>query len=384
MAGTTTFGETDDATTGIRTPASDTGTTDSDADPDRAVFDRCTRWLSFGSAASMRERLRALADRPEADGRPDIYGADGPVPGLERRVADLLGKPRARFLIKGVVAQQAALRAWADRSGRTAVGLHPMSHLAIDEAGALEQLHPLRCIRIGGAGHFTAETLESVGEPLAAVTIELPLRRAGFRLPEWEELVAVSDWCRDHDVPLHIDGARIWEAQPFYGRSLADIAALASSVYVSFYKGLGGLGGCALAAESDFLDATAPWVTRLGGELFATYPYVLSALQGLDDRLPHMADYRDRAVTLAGRLDGIEGVLVEPPQVNAFRVHVRGEVTQLAARHREVADETGAWLFRFAASPLVGYAMSEIQIGDTAAAISDQEVRAALERIVTG
>jgi threonine aldolase len=284
--------------------------------------------------------------------------------------------------MKGVVAQQAALRAWADRSGWSAVALHPASHIAVDERGALEQLHPLRCIRIGGSGHFSADTLQSVGEPLAAVTIELPLRRAGFRLPEWSDLVDVSDWCHEHGVPLHLDGARLWEAQPFYGRPLAEIAGLADSVYVSFYKGLGGLGGCALAGDADFLTATAPWVTRLGGELFATYPYVLSALQGMDDRLPHMADYRDRAVALAHHLEGIPGVIVEQPQVNGFRIHLASDAEELAARHRDLADETRTWLFRFTDSPVAGYGMAEIQIGGTSAEITDQEIRTAVERLV--
>ena len=130
--------------------------------------------------------------------------------------------------------------------------------------------------------------------------------------------------------------------------------------------------------------AAAPWVTRLGGDLFATYPYVLSALQGLDERLPRMSDYRDRAIALADQLEGIDGVLVEHPQVNGFRVHVLGAADELAARHRDFAEETRTWLFRFAPSPLVGYGMAEIQISGTSGEIADEEIRTALARIAAG
>lgn len=106
--------------------------------------------------------MRTRMPQPEADDEPDVYGVGGPNAVLQHRVAELLGKPAARFVIKGVIAQQAALRSWCERSGRYAVALHPATHIAADEDGAFEQL---------------------------------PLRRAGFRLPPWPELVDVSEWC---------------------------------------------------------------------------------------------------------------------------------------------------------------------------------------------
>lgn len=190
---------------------------------------------------------------PEADDRPDEYGAGGPVGALERQVAGMLGKPAARFVIKGVIAQQAALRLCAEDPRLWTVALHPLSHLDVDEMNALERLQPLQAIRLGRTHPFGVTELEAAGEPISVVTTELPLRRGGFAVPEWDDLVAVSTWCRDHQVPLHIDGARLWESAPYYQRSLAEIAALGDSVYVSFYKGLGGLAGCVLAGSDDFL-----------------------------------------------------------------------------------------------------------------------------------
>src|SRR5262249_10552649 len=158
--------------------------------------------------------------------------------------AQLLGKPASVFFMKGVIAQQCVLRVRAQDARELNVALHPSSHIVTDEARGLELLHGLRTIPIGRHFPFTADDLARIVEPIACVVVELPLRRAGYLLPAWDELKAISDWCRRHSVPLHLDGARLWEAAAGYHRTPAEVAALADSVYVSFYKGLGALAGC--------------------------------------------------------------------------------------------------------------------------------------------
>jgi threonine aldolase len=347
----------------------------------------CRRFLRDPYWHNMRDRLRALADRPEADGGADFYGTGGPVAEVERRVVDLLGKPAARWVPKGVVAQQAALRTWTERTGRPTVALHPLSHIDRDESSAYERLHGLRPIRLGEYRPFTVEDLEGEAAPPGVVTVELPLRYIGMELPAWEDLVAISEWCRDRRVPLHFDGARLWESAAHYGRPLAEIAALADSVYVSFYKGLGGLAGCALAAEPDFLAACEPWLDRHGAQLFHSYPYALAALDGLDRRLPALAAYRERAIGLAEALAKIDGVLVtpRPPHVGAFHLYLPAAPDDLRRRHLELAAETGDWLFgTFAAGPVRDQSVVEIQIGDSTAAFTDAEVVDLTRRLLTG
>jgi threonine aldolase len=58
--------------------------------------------------------------------------------------------------------------------------------------------------------------------------------------------VAQTDWARRRGIPTHLDGARLWECKPFYGRAHAEIVALFDTVYVSFYKTLGGIAGAVL------------------------------------------------------------------------------------------------------------------------------------------
>jgi threonine aldolase len=162
---------------------------------------------------------------------------------------------------------------------------------------------------------------------------------------------------------------------------LAEIAALADSVYVSFYKGLRGLAGCVLAGQRDFIDECAPWLERHGSALFHSYPYALAALEGLDTQLPKLAGFRDRAITLAAAIGTIDGVFVtpQPPHVNGFHVYLPGSADALRERHLQLAAETGDWLFGlFAPTSAQGQCVVEIQVGDPTADFTDVEV---VERI---
>ena len=136
------------------------------------------------------------------------------------------------------------------------------------------------------------------------MTLELPLRDAGFVLPTWDELVLFAEACAARGVPLHLDGARLWESTPYLGHSLAEVAELATTVYVSFYKGLGGLSGAAVAGPVDVIAEVRRWQRRLGGNPYTLFPYAVSAREGLRSVLPLMGDLRDRAVELAVALAG--------------------------------------------------------------------------------
>jgi threonine aldolase len=308
--------------------------------------------------------LRALAERAEAERPADFYGHGGAVEALEARTADLLGKEAGLFVMKGVIAQLAVMKAAAERAGTGNIALSPLGHVAMDEGDAVEKVAGLSPVRLGRFQPFTLGELQAVTEPLALVVVELPLRRAAYALPPLDELRANSDWCREQGIPLHFDGARIWEAAAGYGAPLPELAALADSVYVSFYKGLGAPGGAMVCGSGEAVRALAPWKGRFGGNLFTAFPYALGALDGLDRHLPRMPDYVARARALADRLDGL---MVNPaqPLVNAFQLLLPGPAVELTERNRAFAKEKGVWLFNhFGDSPISGRSTAEVVIGD--------------------
>jgi len=287
----------------------------------KAAADDCERWLSH-RRESVPDKLRRLAEVATED-ETDSYGSGGEVAALEQEAADLLGKPAAVFLPTGIMAQQSVLRVHADRAGTSRIAVHGLSHLLVHELNALEEVHHLRIERLTSEPRQPRpDELVAIPGKLAAVTLELPLRDAGFVLPSWDELVVFAESCAERGVPLHLDGARLWESTPYLEHSLAEITALASTVYVSFYKVLGGISGAALAGPEDVIAEVRRWQRRLGGNLYSLFPYALSAREGLRTVLPVMGDLYQRAVELAMALQS-EGfrVFPEPPHTNSFRLY---------------------------------------------------------------
>ncbi|MEO7746744.1 MAG: aminotransferase class I/II-fold pyridoxal phosphate-dependent enzyme [Actinomycetota bacterium] len=345
----------------------------------------CTRWLIGHGDLTPAAWLRELADgATEVD--LDRYGDGGEVGALEREVAELLGKPAAVLMPSGVMAQQAALRSWAERSPSDAVAVHGLSHFVLHELDALSELHHLRVQHLTDEPRQpTVADLDDLAGPLAAVSLELPLRDAGYLLPTWDELVAFSDRARERGVPLHLDGARLWESQPFYDRPLAEIAALADSVYVSFYKGLGSMAGAVLAGPDDLVAQARRWRSRHGGTLFTLLPYAVGARLGLAQRLPRMATYLQRARDLAAGLDAMDGVRVlpQPPHTNAFRVFVDVPHERLDDEVVRVMTDDRVALMGFGrATEVPGWSMTELTVGDATLAWDLEDQLAALRALV--
>jgi threonine aldolase len=353
----------------------------------RAAVDACGRVLSGASRPGMRQKLERLA-AAAADGDADHYG-DGVVRELELRVADLLGMPDAAFFPTGTMAQQVALRCWAGRTGNPVVALHPLAHPEVHERHALQTLTGLRTVHPTTRPRTpTAEEVRDFEEPFGTLMLELPLRDAGFVLPTWEELTEVVAAARERDAVVHVDGARLWECAPHFGRSLPEIAGLADSVYVSFYKSLEGLSGAVLASSADLVGEAKAWRHRYGGMLFEQFPAVLAAQAGLDTELPRLPSYVAHAKPVARALRdglaaaGLAGVRIHPeePHTHQFQLWLPYPAKALDEASVRQAEQTGTSLFgrgRFQEPGLPGLSMTEVTVGASALEWTGDDVRAA-------
>lgn len=340
----------------------------SDGQRREAVFRACTRFLFGHGPLSPAAGLRAALAEVGDDEQADFYGAGALINDFEAHVAELLGKPAAVFMPSGTMAQQIALRIYCDRNGCSTVGLHWTSHLHLHERQALAHLHGMRACLIGPRHDlFTLADLEQLGEPLAALLIELPQREIGGQLPPWDELCHQVAWARDRNIAVHMDGARLWEAQPYYNRPHAEIADLFDTVYVSFYKGLGAIAGAVLAGPGDTIAEARVWLRRHGGNLIHLYPYVLSARACLRERLPRFSEYHQRARAYAGVLRQIPGVTIapDPPHTPLLHAYLRGTPKAILQASEDIATDTGVCLVRrLKPAGLPGMCMLEFTVGD--------------------
>src|SRR6516165_7630777 len=189
----------------------------------RELRDQCTVFVTGHGPVSA---AGVLAGIP-ADTVTDRYGSGGVVAELEIEAGRLLGKPAAVFLPSGTMAQQSVLRVHADRRQRKTIIFHPMCHLDRHEGGAYQRLHGLTGRPAGDPDRLmTLNDLTAIGEPAAALLIELPQRDLGGQQPAWEDLTAQVEWARGQGAAAHLDGARLWESAAGYGRPPAEIAAL--------------------------------------------------------------------------------------------------------------------------------------------------------------
>ncbi|HZO74591.1 MAG TPA: beta-eliminating lyase-related protein [Ktedonobacteraceae bacterium] len=344
-----------------------------------SIQNACTRFLTHHYRKSPHQILSDLAQATDSSIQADRYGQGQVISQFEEEIAALLGKEAAVFMPSGTMCQQIALRIWANRQHSNNIAFHPTSHLEIHEQQAYRVLHRLHGILVGSPYQLlTLSDLQAITEPLGAVLLELPQREIGGQLPSWEELVEIIEWARSRHIPMHLDGARLWECQPFYGREYAEIAALFDTVYVSFYKVLGGIAGAALAGPSDVIAEARTWQRRHGGNLIHLFPYVLSARKGLADHLGQIATYCAKARSVASILASFPQIQVvpNPPQTNMMHVFFYGERDKLIDAALDIAEETGTWLFpSLAPAQLPSYHKFELTVGSATLDLPDETIR---------
>ena len=356
-------------------PGSPGGTGPGAASELAALRDACTRFLTGHGAGRAADLLATIPP----DTQTDRYGEGGAVTELEREIMLVLGKPAAVFVPSGTMAQQAVLRAHADRRQRRVVVFHPACHIDTHEGRGYERLHQLTGRPAGQRDRLlTVTDLEQVAEPIGSLVIELPQRDLGGQQPDWAALEAQVAWARERGAAVHLDGARVWESAAGYGKPPAGIAGLFDTVYASFYKGLGALPGCCVAGPEDVVAEVREWRHRMGGTLSGLWPNAASALSCLARRLPMMPRYLSHARAIADALRDLPGVTIlpDPPQTPMLHLLMRTTAEDFSSAARRLAAGQGVWTWAAAMStPDPGIQRVELSVGDATLGLRPAEVR---------
>ncbi|MDA5561019.1 beta-eliminating lyase-related protein [Exiguobacterium sp. MMG028] len=319
--------------------------------------------------------LKRAFEHVRDDEPSDQYGQGKTIRQFEEKMAQVLGKESAVFFPSGTMAQQIALRIWCDETGKNTVAYHPLCHLEIHEQDGLKELHHIEPILVGDENRvMTLEEIQGLPD-IACLLLELPQREIGGELPTFEELVAIHEHCREKGIYLHLDGARLFESLPYYEKEASEICALFDSVYVSFYKGIGGIAGAILAGPKSFCDTSKVWKRRYGGDLISLYPYILSSDYYYEMRKDKMTGYRDAAVQLAARFNELDDVWTTPlvPVTNMFHLHFRGKKEEVGERIARIQEETGIGITGYLVEK-DGYCSTEISIGDVYPEITSNQL----------
>ncbi|KAJ3157581.1 hypothetical protein HDU86_003233 [Geranomyces michiganensis] len=300
----------------------------------------------------------------------DVYGAGGHKEGFETRIAqDTLGKKHGLFFFTGVQAQLVACKIHCTRKGRNIVAWHHQSHLEAHEERAFAELWRFDRLLLGTSAMImptVADVEALVSLPIqqrpGVIVLELPNRELGCPTYSFADLVIISKLCKDADVALHCDGARIWEIEPYYkksGASFKELTALFDSVYVSFYKGLGGVVGAMLVSNDEgFIKEAKIWQRRCGGNAYTTYQETVDCERGFNLNIgTFAAKYEKMVAVAAGTASGIAHlpmfnerpvVAFEPtiPTCGQARTYLRGlDAEQLYAARDAVQAKCNIRLY---------------------------------------
>lgn len=318
----------------------------------------------------------------------EFFGEGRAAQRLEGELATMFGKEAALWCPTGTMAQGIAARIYATQSGSNRILLHPSSHLLLHEEEGYRHAHHLAAKEIGQwRDVITADMLE--GDAACAV-VELPQRHSGGLLPDWQTLEALGQRAKALGLPLHMDGARVWSCRPFYEhRDFSAIAAGFNSIYVSFYKDIGAMGGAALIGDAAFIAQAKQWRTRLGGMMVEPWPMICDALRLLAPRCSQMAAFvakaHELAATVGAATADAAGIRVypSPPQTNMFHILLPYAAEQAERARDQAARETGVWLGnRFWAYEGKDRCALEIHVGEKAAAMPVADFAAAVKALV--
>ena len=287
-------------------------------------------------SAGMRQ---AMAEAEVGD---DVLDGDPTTRKLEQRVAGLLGKEDALFFPSGSQANQAAI--WFHARPGTELLLEADAHHVHHELAGAAALGGVQIRPVATPdGLLTAEALRAALRPgynyLARpgmISIENTHNVAGGKVMPVAVAVAIGALAREKGLPLHLDGARLWNAATALGEPLSMLAEPAATVMVSFSKGLGCPVGsalaCAASARADLWEIRK----RLGGGMRQTGILAAAALYALDHNLARIGADHENARRLARALEGHPGLRPLAPETNIVMIDL--------VRDRETADEAVAKL----------------------------------------
>ena len=256
----------------------------------------------------------------------DVFGDDPTVNRLEQRMAAMLGKDAAIFVPSGTQSNLLALMSHCGRGDEFIAG--QKAHLYVNEAGGAAVLGSIQPQPIA---HQADGTLD-LGDIEAAIKpddshyartrlIALENTFGGKVLPV-DYMAQVAGIARRHDLGLHLDGARAFNACVALGMDIKIFTAPFDTVSICLSKGLGAPVGSVLIGRQDLIDTARRHRKMLGGGMRQSGLLAAAGLYALDNNVTRLAEDHRRAKRLAEGLAAFPSLFVTQPDTNIVFVDV--------------------------------------------------------------
>ena len=274
-----------------------------------------------------------------ADVGDDQYGEDPTVGRLEQLAANLLGKEAAVYVASGTMGNLAALLAhcgrgdeiimgdechifWYESGGAAALGGMPFSLVPNLANGELDLDVVRQRIRAKRAGY----------PPTGVICVENTQNRCGGTIMPTDHLAELRAIADEHGIPIHMDGARIFNAAAGSDTPVERIASYADTVQFCLSKGLAAPVGSIVAGSAEFIERARGARKILGGAMRQSGVIAAAGLVALESMIDRLSDDHARARRLAEALATIDGINIDLDAVQTNIVIFKTEpaVNQLA------------------------------------------------------
>ena len=296
---------------------------------------------------------RAMASAEVGD---DWFGDDPTVNRLQERAAEILGKEAALFVPTGTMANQICLRLHF-RGGGHLVIAESSAHVASTEVMSSAVLSGIAFKAITGdrRGRISAEQVRDALEPdepydvevVDLVSVEDTHGHAGGRVMALDDLRAIHKVAEEAGLPVHLDGARIFNAAVASGVDVAEIAAEADTVMFCVSKGLGAPVGSLVCGRVEQIREARRLKILFGGAWRQAGILAAAGLVALDDGPQRLHEDHERARRLAEGVADAAAGSVDPVDVETNMVYADTEpigMSPLEAIERLEAEGVGATL----------------------------------------
>jgi threonine aldolase len=219
-------------------------------------------------------------------------------------------------------------------------------------------------------GVLTADAVRSAirsGSPYqprtSLICVENTHNAAGGRVVPIEVLADLRDVAGGHGLPVHLDGARLWNASVASGTGLERYGAVADTIMVTLSKGLGCPVGSLLAGDEDAIGEAWRIRRRLGGSMRQSGILAAAGLFALDHNIARLAEDHRRASLLARLADELDGVHTVPPDTNIVMLDLLRDAPDAATVVADLGDR-GVLVTAFASHRL--RAVTHMDVDDEA------------------
>jgi threonine aldolase len=238
----------------------------------------------------------------------DVFGDDPSVLALEDKAAKLFGHEAALFCPSGTMTNQIALKVHTNAPGE--VICDELAHIYLYEGGGMAYNSSLS-VRLleGNRGRFTLEQLRDAINPddihfppTQLVALENTCNKGGGSIWEMEEIEKISSFCKQKKLPLHLDGARIFNALVESKTTAAEMGQHFDSISLCLSKGLGAPVGSLLIASKPFIKQARRIRKLFGGGMRQAGYLAAAGIYALDHQVERLAEDHRRAREIATML----------------------------------------------------------------------------------